>query len=116
MERSLHGTELKARCDVIPRSAGKGPSSTGLKVPGSRVTSVPRPHGQPSRRETDGGRTGENGGATRFLSGGMADAKAQPKRRKPAQVSLYGSAPPARLPAKEYGYANVDASPGNDVP
>ena len=59
---------------------------------------------------------GENGGATRFLSGGMADAKAQPKRRKPAQVSLYGSAPPARLPAKEYGYANVDASPGNDVP
>ena len=49
-------------------------------------------------------------------AGGMADAKAQPKRRKPAQVSLYGSAPPARLPAKEYGYANVDASPGNDVP
>ena len=55
-------------------------------------------------------------GKTAAQPGGMADAKAQPKRRKPAQVSLYGSAPPARLPAKEYGYANVDASPGNDVP
>lgn len=116
MERSLHGTELKARCRRNPAECREGPVLHRLKVPGSRVTSVPRPHGQPSRRETDGGRTGENGGATRFLSGGMADAKAQPKRRKPAQVSLYGSAPPARLPAKEYGYANVDASPGNDVP
>ena len=112
MERSLHGTELKARCRRNPAECREGPvlhRAQGSRLPGLRQ--CPRPHGQPSRRETDGGRTGENGGATRFLSGGMAVAKAQPKRRKPAQVSLYGSAPPARLPAKEYGYANVDASP-----
>ena len=42
----------------------------------------------------------------------MADAKAQPKRRKPAQVSLYGSAPPARLPAKEYGYDRLAIAGG----
>ena len=99
---ALFGAELKARCRRSNPAECRGrarPPPARFPAPG--VTSVPRPHGQPSRRKTDGGRTGENGGATRFLSGGMADAKAQPKRRKPApQVSLYGSAPPARLPAK----------------